>query len=1620
MRHQAAFVGAISVVLFALAFPVFAQSIQDVYVFAPAEYAPGSSGSLRVVVMEATGLTTSTPIENARVRLKLQGTGQYHALADARTNAQGTVDLSFKLPEAKPGDYTLEVEVSSRLGKVTRSHPVSLVARNRILLSTDKPIYQPGQLMHLRAVALRQADLKPIAGEKLVFEVEDSKGNKVFKKSFQTDAFGIAAADFELADEINLGEYHARAVLGELTEEKSINVSRYVLPKFKVELATERPYYQPGQKVKGTLQANYFFGKPVSGGKVEIAAQAFDVEFHDIAKVSGQTDPEGNFEFEFDLPASFVGQPLEQGDALVKIDAKVIDTAQHSEQVSVSKKVAASGLRLEIVPEAGRLIPGVENVLYAIATTPNDEPAAAEIAITIGDKSFRLKTDATGVAELRFTPAAGQFKEDPNARYQGRDAAPFTLEVKAKADDKLGNSTEISRTLSADSVRDTVLLRPDQAIYKGGDSLGLTVLSTFSTGTVFLDIIKNGQTLLTRSLELKAGKAETRLALGPDAWGTLEVHAYKMLPSGETVRDTRVVYVSPPDDLKVSANLSKVNHRPGEEALIKFKVTDKRGVGHAAALGIVIVDESVYALQELQPGLLKVYFTLEKELAKPRYEIHYAPGGWVVENLIQEEKIDAARQKMAKVLLAGVKKPTTYDWQENPAQARMDQEMGKLQNLYSALFEYGRRKMLVSYQAGRWAYQPDLLEKMIAAKAIERSQVTDAWGKIYNLNEIGSIDPDLESASLCKSLASQKLQSVYQALSSYWYENRSTIQKLFKTGSSEEWQFPEGVLDKLVSAGRLSADDLRDPWGYKIIFKYLNKPNDRSSLGYQFRWYDLRSVGPDGKPDTSDDVTELTWYGQHLRRGGRDFLAWDAAEFEMARPRAMGGAMMKAEAMPMMASVAEDKAGAGREERKASVRVREYFPETLLWMPALITDRYGYAELKVPLADSITTWRLSAAAHSRDGLLGSGQSGIKVFQDFFADIDFPVSLTSGDEVSVPVAVYNYLPGRQTIELEVEKGDWFDLLSDQVQKLTLDANQVDVRFFRIKVKGLGQQTLTVYALGSKMDDAVKRQVEVVPNGKMFELVANGQLASEINQNLTIPAEAIPGASKVLVKIYPGVFSQVVEGMDGIFRMPSGCFEQTTSTTYPNVMVLNYLKRTKQITPEIQMKAEGFVNLGYQRLLSFEVPGGGFEWFGSPPAHLVLTAYGLMEFFDMSQVAEVDPAVIRRTHEFLAGKQEKDGSWKPVEHWIETLSGEAFSRSTLLNTAYIAWALLDTGYQGEAGDKAIAYLKANVKEAKDAYTLALAVNALAAKNPKDRDTLALLEQIHNARIEDRQNKTVHWEPLGETAVHGGGKSAQIETTALILYAFLKAGVYPNTVNLGLNWLAQQKDSFGTFESTQATVLTFKTLLLAEAGKAPELNVSVSVTVNGDRREVKITPEDSDVLRLLDFKEKTLAGDNAVGLKPSAETNLMYQAVARFFIPWDKLPREQVEEPLKLELTYDRTQLKADDLLTAQVKATYRGTQPTEMIVLDLGIPPGFTVQTEGLEKAKGEGKIEKFTLTGRQITVYVRRIEPKKPLELSYQLKAKFPVKAQTPKSAAYEYYNPKVRSEVKPVELRVTQ
>ena len=70
-------------------------------------------------------------------------------------------------------------------------------------------------------------------------------------------------------------------------------------------------------------------------------------------------------------------------------------------------------------------------------------------------------------------------------------------------------------------------------------------------------------------------------------------------------------------------------------------------------------------------------------------------------------------------------------------------------------------------------------------------------------------------------------------------------------------------------------------------------------------------------------------------------------------------------------------------------RLRQFFPETLFWLPEVETDADGRAQLTIPVADTITTWRVSVVASDKEGNLGSAQAALRVFQDFFVEPDLP-------------------------------------------------------------------------------------------------------------------------------------------------------------------------------------------------------------------------------------------------------------------------------------------------------------------------------------------------------------------------------------------------------------------------------------------------------------------------------------------------------------------------------------------------------------------------------------------------------------------------------------------------------
>src|SRR5437868_8797763 len=118
------------------------------------------------------------------------------------------------------------------------------------------------------------------------------------------------------------------------------------------------------------------------------------------------------------------------------------------------------------------------------------------------------------------------------------------------------------------------------------------------------------------------------------------------------------------------------------------------------------------------------------------------------------------------------------------------------------------------------------------------------------------------------------------------------------------------------------------------------------------------------------------------------------------------------------------------------------------------------------------------------------------------------------------------------------------------------------------------------------------------------------------------------------------------------------EQTSSAAYPIILVADYVKKARVASPSLLLKAEQFLSIGYQKLLTFERPGGGFDWWGSGEPLVWLSAYGLQEFNDMSKVYPIDKGVMDRTQKWLLKQRDaKDGTWSK----IGATHGEAIERT-----------------------------------------------------------------------------------------------------------------------------------------------------------------------------------------------------------------------------------------------------------------------------------------------------------------------------------------------------------------------
>ncbi len=1015
----------------------------DLRVLGQKELVAGARGSLRVQLLD---LKSGKALEGVRVNIELVALagakiGQTWQLASFATNAAGTGQPRFTLPDTPSGEYELRVRARPHGKTELLTEKIRLKRSWKVMLSSDKPVYQPGQAIQVRALTLLQQTLEPIGRQELVFSVTDPKGNIIFKSKDETSRFGLAGCTCPLATEVNEGAYTIACKVGDTESKRTVEVKKYVLPKFKIDVETDQPYYSPGQTMTGKVRVAYFFGKPVADAEVAIGVQATDAGPRTLRTLNLRTDVEGNVKFVYQLP-DLAGREQRSGDAAIALNVTATDSAGQTQTRTVSRTVTQHQFRIEVIPEGGLLVKGVPNKIYVFVSYPDGRPVKKAKVTVPALGANELLTDELGIVSLDFTPDSNSINWITRVRDE---------------DGKTESQTTV--LLCGDPVNDFIL-RTDKAVYDGGKTMIIHALGGGS-GTVYLDLIKEGQTVLTDTFDMKDGKAEYHLDLPAELFGTVELYAYRFSnDSGLPVRKSRVLFIRQAGEVSIQTALDKPEYRPGAGAKLQFTLTDRQGKPAPGALSLAAVDEAVFSVLDAAPGMEKTFYLLEQELLKPIYAIY--PWSPEFGPRVPEEERDRFEQAI-------------FARSGRTAEIRDDRFFAS---------RVGMPQPNAAKPSLTFVPMPTV-RKMPATTAATRASP-------YSLS-LASFPEKAARIAAERAAGLKWVDTGWSVLA--WTAVIATVLSIL---AGMLWTFAKA----LEATGGPSLVSVLFFCGVLVVICLVS----------------ITALG------TNASKTFNT-VAQQVGAAGGDGFAWRAPAKSAAPPRPM-----MARDTPVSASAAD--------LPTEPVRVRELFPETLLWKPELITDDQGRATLDLELADSITTWRLSASAVTANGHLGSAQTSIKVFQPFFVDLNLPVTLTRGDEVSIPVVVYNYLAKPQVVELKFETAPWFDLRGEPLRQIDLAPNEVRSLSYRLQVKKVGNHELQVTARGAGVADALKREIEVVPDGKKVEQVVTDRLYGDVAHTLIVPENAVEDSAKLLVKIYPGTFSQVLEGTEGMLRMPFG--------------------------------------------------------------------------------------------------------------------------------------------------------------------------------------------------------------------------------------------------------------------------------------------------------------------------------------------------------------------------------------------------------------------------------------------------------------------------------------------------
>jgi uncharacterized protein YfaS (alpha-2-macroglobulin family) len=712
----------------------------------------------------------------------------------------------------------------------------------------------------------------------------------------------------------------------------------------------------------------------------------------------------------------------------------------------------------------------------------------------------------------------------------------------------------------------------------------------------------------------------------------------------------------------------------------------------------------------------------------------------------------------------------------------------------------------------------------------------------------------------------------------------------------------------------------------------------------------------------------------------------------------------------------------------AKSKYREDFRETLYWHPVLVLPD-GRGEFVFDLCDSVTTFEVRAAGHTLDGRLAEQSLRVESRLPLVLEPKLPIEVTSNDRIDLPLSMRNNSEADAQVTFRVSPHGLALLKGRQEDTVRLAPDRGTRKLFRLRpTLTEGQASLTIEGGTDQFaGDAIRRTLRVVPDGFPGGGRQSDLLEGTACHVVELPEHWLRDTLHYEVTVYPSTLAELQKGLESLLQEPHGCFEQTSTANYPNLLILDYLETSDQARPDVARRARDLLATGYQKLTSFEcenVAKGnreGYEWFGGRAApHEALTAYGLLQFRDMARVHQVDPAMLKRTRDYLLARRDGKGGFLRNPRALDTF-GRAPDHIT---NAYIVWALVESGDDADLTTE-IKALVDRAAASQDPYYLALVANTLL-KRGQTKEGLELTN-----RLVKLQHADGYLDALDTSITGSAGRDLRIETTALSLLAWLQANrhdLYNSHVQAAVKWIGQQRGGQGGFGSTQSTILALKALLLYTRNSKQTAEAGELALFVGDRKAASTHFEagrqEPITLALPDPQTYLKAGTNKIRLAITGKNAFPYSAHWSYRMT---RPDNTPDCPVRLETRLDREKANEGETVTMTAVVENLSGKGQGMTVAILGLPAGLTLP-ENLQQLKDlasvgkdgaeSGPISFWEIRGRELVLYWRDFAPGKKVEVKIDLTCRVPGTYRGPASRAYLYYNADHKYWVDPLTIAI--